>query len=309
MFVVVNPKANGGSGSRWPDVRSALKRKYPDMRWVAPDSVAGAEQAVWEEVAGGAAAVVAAGGDGTMNLVLNALMDPATDLPRNPETALGAVGLGSSNDFHKPFADDRFVAGVPVRVDESRSATVDVGKATMVLTDGSTQVRYFLLNASMGLVAEGNHFFNTAPGLVQRLKRLNVEAAIMYSALRNIATFRPLEIDIHGEDWKHPGPITNVGVLKTPHFAGGMRYDTGVQAADGQFDVNIWSPASRPKIVGLIAGLYQGKFSESPLATCRRAGVVDLNPRQPTALELDGEVAVVTSARLEVLPAALRVCG
>ncbi|MEV0251082.1 diacylglycerol kinase family protein [Nocardia sp. NPDC050712] len=309
MFVVVNPKANGSTESRWPGVRAELERRRPELRWAAPESAVAAERAVHAELAAGTSTVVAAGGDGTVNLVLNALMDPATDRPRNPETALGAVGLGSSNDFHKPFAADRAVAGVPVRIDADAATLVDVGKATMMLTDGRTEVRYFLLNASMGLVAAGNHFFNTAPGLVQRLKRRNTEAAIIYSALRNIATFRPLAIDILGADWKHQGPITNVGVLKTPHFAGGMRYDTGVRAADGQFDVNIWSPASRLRILGLIAGLYQGKFSQSPLATCRRGAVVDLIPGAPSALELDGEVIVVGSARLEVLPAVLRVCG
>ncbi|MFG1793121.1 diacylglycerol/lipid kinase family protein [Nocardia sp. NPDC049149] len=305
----MNSKAKGGSATRWPTVERELRERYPDLRCATPDSVSEAEKAIRAALDAGARTVVAAGGDGTVNLVLNALMDPSTDRPRRPDTALGAIGLGSSNDFHKPFAAERQVAGLPVRLDETRTSTVDVGKATMQLPDGSSQVRYFMLNASMGLVAEGNHAFNTAGGLVRRLKRLSVEAAILLTTVRTIAAFRPLDIEIHSADWTYPGPITNVGVLKTVHFAGGMRYDTGVERSDGQFDVNIWAPAGRAAIVALIAGLYRGRFSQSPLAVTRRGGAVGLRPRYASPLELDGEVTVVTSARLEVLPSVLRVCG
>lgn len=309
MLVVLNPQSNAGTAlQRWRPVEGVLRERNADLTVEMPSDAEQAMKLIQASLESDPPEViVAAGGDGMVNLVLNAIMDPATDRPRRgaESVALGAIGLGSSNDFHKPVRTS--IADIPVRL--GTPELVDVGKATMLLPDGTRTVRYFLLNASMGLVAAGNHSFNNARGLIGWLKSRNVEAAIIATALSNIATHKPLAIRLRGSDWVHTAPITNVGVLKSVHFAGGMYYDTPVTRADGMFDVNIWEAAGRARILGLIAGLYRGKFRGSELATCRRDTAVELRPAAPAPLELDGEITIVESARLEVLPRVLRVCA
>ncbi|MBB4854226.1 diacylglycerol kinase family enzyme [Mycobacteroides chelonae] len=308
MFVVVNPSANGGTArNRWHEIEHALRERVRDIDVCQEDSALRGAAAIHAAVDRGARSIVAVGGDGSVGLALNALMDSATDQPRNPSIRLGAIGLGSSNDFHKPFGDR--IAGAPARIDAQNASLTDVGKATLLLPDGRRSVRYFLINASMGLVAEGNHSFTAAGGVAKWLKPRNVEMAIAYTALKSVAQLRPLHVEIRSDGWSEDVQLTNVGVLKSPYFAGGMRYDTGVASDDGQFDVNIWAAASRPAVVRLIAGLYRGKFTSSPLATCRRGRVVDIRPERPSPLELDGEITVVESAHLEVIPKALLVCA
>ncbi|MFI6362002.1 diacylglycerol/lipid kinase family protein [Nocardia sp. NPDC050630] len=309
MLVVLNPQSNAGKAlRRWRPVEDVLRERNNDLTVEMPSDAEQATKLVQASLESDPPEViVAAGGDGMVNLVVNAIMDPATDRPRHgaDAIALGAIGLGSSNDFHKPGRTS--IADVPVRL--GAPELVDVGKATLLLPDGTRTVRYFLLNASMGLVAAGNHSFNQAHGLIGWLKSRNVEAAIIATALSNIATHKSLAVSLRGSDWVHTAPITNVGVLKSVHFAGGMYYDTPVTGADGMFDVNIWKAAGRARILGLIAGLYRGKFRGSALATCRRDTAVELRPAAPAPLELDGEITIVESARLEVLPRVLRVCA
>ncbi|WP_280254260.1 diacylglycerol/lipid kinase family protein [Nocardia abscessus] len=312
MLVVLNPRSNAGTAlRRWKPVESALRARHPDLSVELPADAQHATELVRAAVTrpNPPAVLVAAGGDGMVNLVLNALMDPATDRPRAVGSALGAVGLGSSNDFHKPVSDSARVGSIPVRIDAARADLVDVGKASVLLADGTRSVRYFLLNASMGLVAAGNHSFNQAAGLIGWLKSRSVDAAILATALATIATHRPLPVAVRGGDWMHAAPITNIGVLKSVHFAGGMHYDTAVTCADGRFDVNIWAEAGRLRTLGLVAGLYAGRFRRSRLAVCYRDAVVDLRPDRPAPLELDGEITMVESARLEVLPRVLKVCA
>ncbi|WP_433633617.1 diacylglycerol/lipid kinase family protein [Nocardia sp. CA-120079] len=309
MLVVLNSQSNAGTAlRRWRPVEDVLRERNTDLTVEMPSDAEQAMKLVLASLESDPPEViVAAGGDGMVNLVLNAIMDPATDRPRQgaESVALGAIGLGSSNDFHKPVRTS--IADIPVRL--GAPELVDVGKATMLLPDGTRTVRYFLLNASMGLVAAGNHSFNQARGLIGWLKSRNVEAAIIATALSNIATHKPLAVQLRGSDWVHSAPIMNVGVLKSVHFAGGMYYDTPVTRADGMFDVNIWEAAGRARILGLIASLYRGKFRGSALATCRRDTAVELRPGAPAPLELDGEITIVESARLEVLPRVLRVCA
>ena len=165
-------------------------------------------------------AIIAAGGDGTVNLALNAIMDPATDRPRSPQVALGAIGLGSSNDFHKSGAPQGCLAGAPARVDVAGAAAVDVGKATVQLPGKGQLVRYFLLNASMGLVADGNHAFNTSGGLIAWLKLRNVDLAIAACAVHAVAALRLPHVAVTSDGWGYDGPIANIGVLKSVYFAG-----------------------------------------------------------------------------------------
>jgi diacylglycerol kinase (ATP) len=310
MLVVLNPRSNGGAAAkRWPAVRSAMQRLRPDAHIVTPASAAEARCVITTGIAAGHDAVVVAGGDGTVNLALNAIMDAATDQPRSPQIALGAIGLGSSNDFHKPITPERALAGAPARINVRDATRVDVGRATIQLPGGGQIVRYFLLNASIGMVADGNNAFNTSRGLIKWLKARNVDLAIAVCAAQVLAALpvRQLEISVPG--WTHDGPVANVGVLKSVHFAGGMRYDTPVVCDDGQFDVNIWRAAGRMSLSRLIFGLYRGRFLGSPLAVSRRSDSVTLRPQRPCHLELDGEIVVAQSARLDVLGARLKVCA
>jgi diacylglycerol kinase (ATP) len=310
MLVLLNPRSNGGAAAkRWPAVRSAMQRLRPDAQFVEPASAAEAQSAIAVGIAAGHDAIVVAGGDGTVNLALNVVMDPATDRPSVPRVALGAIGLGSSNDFHKPIVPERDLAGAPARVDVDGATAVDVGKATIQLPGGGQLVRYFLLNASMGMVADGNNAFNTGRGLVRWLKSRNVDLAIAVCTAKVVAALCVPHVAVGSHGWDYDGPIANVGVLKSVYFAGGMRYDTAVVDDDGQFDVNIWRAAGRLAICRLVFGLYRGRFLSSPLAISHRCDSVDLRPRTPCPLELDGEIVVAQSARLNVLRTALKVCA
>ena len=161
----------------------------------------------------------------------------------------------------------------------------------------------------MGMVADGNNAFNTGRGLVGCLKSRNVDLAIAVCAAQVLATLPVPRVAISSHGWNYDGPVANVGVLKSVHFAGGMRYDTPVVCDDGQFDVNIWRAAGRLRLCRLIFGLYRGRFLGSPLAVSHRSESVSVRPQLPRPLELDGDIVLAQSARLDVLPAALKVCG
>lgn len=310
MLIVVNEQSKGATGGRrWAAARERLTGTGLSFEEVRPAGVAASDRAVIDGVARGHDVVVAAGGDGTVGAVLNALIDPATDRPRG-DAALGAIGLGSSNDFHKPMSEGRRVGRLPARLSTEAATRVDVGKARLTHPDGTRSTRYFLQNASVGIVAAGNDYFNEGKGLVRWLKARHTEAAIIYSALVSIATYRARRVALHIDGAPVlDEPIMNISILKSVHFAGGMRYDTGVTRRDGLFDVNVWQDMGRLRLVSTVIGLYRGKFRDRPHTRCLRGRVISLAADAPMPLELDGEIAHVTSAELSVLPGALRVCG
>lgn len=306
MLILVNKGANGGRASEsWDRIERELRSRGMNFLACPTSSIEEVGPRVTRGIQDGHDVIVAAGGDGTVNAVLNRMMD----LPR-VDVALGAIGLGSSNDFHKPLNPDRMVAGVPVRISPRKGILVDVGKAVLCDPDGGMQTRYFLLNASLGFVAEGNAFFNTNDPTLLWLKRRNVEAAILYTAFVNLLRFQSFCTRIRLDDsFERVVPLSSLGVLKKVHFAGGMRYDTSVAADDGRFDVNLWEGMNRADIVRTMANLYRGRFSGLPRTRSWRASRVRIVPERPASFELDGEVRRITSADLAVVPRALRVCG
>jgi diacylglycerol kinase (ATP) len=310
LHVVVNAGANGGRARRrWERVERALRDRGVAFTAVAPRSETDAAAEVRRAVSDGARVIVAAGGDGTVNTVLNALMDETSDRPRGDVT-LGAIGLGSSNDAHKPFTSAATLGRSPLRIAHRQARLIDVGRAEIATAGAAPAVRYFLLNASVGVVAEGNAYFNRGGPLTDRLKRLNVEAAIIWSAVRTIARFDhlPIALTLDGGGAEQL-EITTAGILKSVHFAGGMRYDTPVERDDGTFAVNVLRRAGTAEILATIPRLYAGRFASHRKAMCRRAQTVELSSAQPFHLELDGEVYETARARLSVVPRVLRWCG
>jgi diacylglycerol kinase family enzyme len=305
MLIIVNERANAGNGARrWRNVEAALKSSGTTFDVVRTRSEADAERAVADAVRHGHDMVVAAGGDGTVNGVLNAILNNGADV------ALGAVGLGSSNDFHQPFARYKRIAGVPVRVDAAQATRADVGLATLTDPAGRTRTRYFALNASLGVVAQGNAFFNAPDATLRVLKKASVDVAIAYAAFVSIMRFTPIELDV-SIDARPPQamPLTAMGILKKVYFAGGMHYDTPVSADDGMFAVNVWEPMGRWSIVALILALYRGRFTGRRHTQAYRAGRVRIAAATPVDFELDGEVSKISQVDVEIVPRAVRLCG
>ena len=313
MRILLNLSAHGGKAAgKWKRVSEDLERQGVPHESCMPATQHELERAVELALTNGERLIVAGGGDGTVNTVLNALMNPDSNRPRD-DVMLGAIGLGSSNDYHKPFSPERVMGRIPVRIAHELPRRVDVGRADMRLLTGEEHVRYFLLNASVGIIAAGNAYAMSGARAFELLRRVNVEGAIIWAAVHAIATFRPMTVRLAIDEQPDSDlEVVNVSILKSVHFAGGMRYDTPVAPDDGEFAVNVWTQMSRPRIAAMVPRLYAGRFADHPAADCRRARTVTLRPHGPhpaTALELDGEIFEITEARLSVIPRALRVCG
>lgn len=309
MIVVVNANAHGGKGlARWKAIEPLMQERHPH-RAVLCETEAEARTAVVAACASGEAVIAAAGGDGCVNLVLNALMDPQADAPRHP-VALGAIGLGSSNDFHKPRSPERDLGGIPVALSPTAGKRMDVGRADWTAPDGSAGTSYFLLNSSMGATAAGNYDYNHPTGLLAVLKDMNTDWAIQWATFRTIARFAnvPARLEIDGQPVA-AGPISNLGVIKRQHFAGSMRYDTPVTTDDGHFDVNLCAGMSRLEFVSAVMAIEKGRFLGLPKTHHWRATQVRVVPDSPAPLELDGEVRLISEVTLRVVPRAIHVCG
>jgi diacylglycerol kinase family enzyme len=254
----------------------------------------------------GESVYIAAGGDGTVNLLLNAIM-LANENPN--DVVLGAIGLGSSNDFHKPFALREMVHNVPMRIKSETALASDVICVQYLDLNNQRSTQFCLNNASIGVTAEANALFNRRLGIIRGLRKLSVNGAIAATAMKTILVYRnlPCRLGVEHSD-VDDCMITNLGIVKNPHFAGSLSYEPLVQPDDGQMGVCLCEEMSRSQAIFALARLARGKFQGYPNTRTWRATQVSVESKQWFTVELDGETIKTRAAEFSVKCKALRCC-
>jgi diacylglycerol kinase (ATP) len=302
--VLLNPASGGGRGlARWAKVEGAVAAGRR-LRIVQTDVAGTWRSDVRWAMAEGARLFIAAGGDGTVSALVDELVRGRDGVPLEAFT-LGAVGLGSSNDFHKPFA--RSIGGVPVRIEPSCDRR-DVCVARYVAADGATHSRCFLISASVGVVAEANAFFNEGDRVERWLRGKWTGGAILYAAQRTIATFRNIDARLTADGRTEEAAITNLSISKTPFVSGMFRYDASVSPDDGLLAVHLCEAMSRVETLRALADLARGRFQGRPKRRHWRSSRVALAAGGAVALELDGEVCLARRVSFGVLAEKVGIC-
>ncbi len=303
-LVLLNPAAGGGRAlGRWGRIEEALETVCRPH--VIQTDLAGAwRAAVAGAVEEGVRFFIAAGGDGTVGALVDELVR-ARSVRDLASLTLGAVGLGSSNDFHKPFG--HLVAGIPVRIEPSGERR-DVGIARLVAPDGTRRTRHFVVSASVGVVAEANAFFNTGDRVQGWLRAKWTGLAILYAAGHSIATYHNIGARLRADGATLPAAVTNLSVSKTPFVSGMFRYDASVRPDDGLLAVHLCEAMSRFEALGALADLARGRFLGKPKRRHWRASRVALEFTAPVAVELDGEVSAARRVTFGVLKDRVCVC-
>ncbi|MFC1628609.1 diacylglycerol/lipid kinase family protein, partial [Gemmatimonadota bacterium] len=211
MRLFLNPDAGYTTALRtWRQISDDVEEHLGcPIEVETPSSEEECIERIKEAVLAGETGFLAGGGDGTVNLLLNTLMDVAPDPGR---ITLGAIGLGTSNDFQKPFSDESMIGGIPLRTDFNGARPVDVIRVECRNGSSEPVTRYCLCNASIGITAEANALYTSRPLLIRVLKRLSVNAAITAVALKTLFTWRSQPFLITGdEQWSEACRITNLG--------------------------------------------------------------------------------------------------
>jgi diacylglycerol kinase family enzyme len=308
--VILNPYAGGGTAlQKWDRTESRIRSRLGTFELIVLDRSMDIKEIVSQMINRNVAEFVAAGGDGTVNLVLNAICERSSGRSFQ-KIKLGAVGLGSSNDFHKPFLLGQQIGGIPCKVDFTSAARRDVGVITFENGTENPRTRHWIINASIGVTAEANFFFNTPDAVLQFLKRSSVNGAILYAALHTIATYRNREMSlVIGDEEPVHTNITNLGVVKSPHFSGNFCYDSLFSPDSETFHVHLCEKMSVPRTLQTLWRLSQKRFSGLPQTRSWSSSRVAIRAEKPFAIEFDGEVISTVAASFSIKPKLLQVCA
>lgn len=306
MIVVLNKNSGGGTAiKKWESVYNLLHLNGSTETFIVGRN-GSVDKFIIDSVRSGKTDFVIAGGDGSINYFINRcinLLKPET----LKQIKLGAVGIGSSNDFHKPFLQQNILNSIPHKLNFKEAISRDVG-CIQYECDGKVLIKYFLINASIGITAEGNSLFNHPDLILQYLKKINTQAAIIYTVLKNTFTYKNFQIKMEVNNESFMANISNLGILKSPYFTGKLRFQSDPLLDNGLFDVHLYSSLSKIKLLKLFYKLSKSKSDNSLNKKFWRTNRIKISSEKEFAVEFDGEVITTKCVEFSVIPRLLKVC-
>ncbi|PIE18014.1 MAG: diacylglycerol kinase [Proteobacteria bacterium] len=298
-LVVVNEHAGGGAmADTFRRLEHRLEDALGDFDVAFTDGPGHARELARQAAAGGAVRrLLVGGGDGTLNEVVNGVLDE-DGAPRAPQLNLGVITGGTGGDFRKTLgvrtADDALGALTGGRVRK-----LDVARLTYRADDGRDAIRHFINVTSLGV-----------GGLVVRhipnFKQFGGKLAYAGATLRSLWgwTNPTVRLTLDGGA-PIEGPIVTVAIANGRYFGGGMRVAPSAELDDGHLDVTVLGDLSRLELVLMSRTIYDGRHLRHPKVTAHTARVVTAESDTPVYLDVDGEALGRLPARVEILPRAL----
>ncbi|MEO6776778.1 MAG: diacylglycerol kinase family protein [Kofleriaceae bacterium] len=302
--VIVNPKSQGGRlGKRWPELADLLQRQFP-FDDVHTESAGHATELVREALRGGAERIVAIGGDGTVNEVVNGFFDHGKAFA--PHASFALIPFGTGGDFRRTLGIpvDTLEAAKLVAANHVRS--IDVGRLDFVTATGAQAMRMFANIASFGVSGVVDRLVNESGKKLGRLSFALATARAAW-AYKNQRVQLIFDGDAQG---RVEATINTVAVANGKYFGGAMMVAPNAELDDGQFDVIAMGDFGFADLLKSGRRLYQGTHLGMAKVTARRAKLVEAEPVDPNAiveLDVDGEPLGRLPARFEVMPGALKV--
>ena len=253
-----------------------------------------------QAVSAGCEMVVAVGGDGTVNEVVNGLLQDGA--PSSADPALGIIPLGSGCDLARSLRIPKDGTAAIQHLENAETRRLDVGRVDFVNLEGRKQSRHFINIADLG-----------AGGLVvQKASRapwiLGPRPNYAWGILTAAAVYRARRVKLSVDD----GPTTELPIRNTI-IANGRYFGRGFLAApdaemdDGLFDIVTVGDFGTFEGMWHVPKLRWGKHLGLKKVGHSRGRRVHVTTDEDVLLEMDGDLVGTLPATFEILPGAVKV--
>lgn len=234
--------------------------------------------------AGGIDRVIAAGGDGTVSMIVNGIA--GLDL------SLGVVPLGTANDFARTLGIPDSIAEAFAVIARGQTRTVDLGQVNQ---------HYFLNVAHIGFGVE------VARRLPSRLKRWLGPLSYMVAALDTLRVLRPIGVHIRAGRHERHLRVVQLAIGNGVYYGGGTPVAHDARIDDARLDLYAVPPQPWWRWFRVAVALRRGRTQDLRDVLSLRASEIEVRTRRPHGITADGEPAARTPAVFRCHPAALRI--
>ncbi|MEK6782784.1 MAG: YegS/Rv2252/BmrU family lipid kinase [Bacteroidota bacterium] len=235
--------------------------------------------------------ILSAGGDGTLNQVLNGiLLNPGGNiLP-----AIGAVPLGSGNDFAKMCGLKPDAKQISTLLTQNNPQATDIGKISCHDELGKIRTRYFINACSMGM----------GPEVVKRLSKSDCSLGPTLTYLKAITlTFfshQPQEIMAQSQHWEWRGKTRVLAIANGISFGNSMYIAPDALPDDGVFSTFLAGDLPLLKFLLYLQLIKNKKKIKDRQILYNTCTSIDITAPEPCAIEAEGEWMGWLPVRIEL---------
>ena len=296
----MNPASGAGkAGREWSALESWLPSAGLEYEAALTTRPLEATEIAQRAVKESRPVVVAVGGDGTLNEVVNGFFRNGAPIPT--ATKLAMVPLGTGGDFRRTMRIPPDTRSAIAVISGGLVRRLDAGCVTYQSHEGSTAVRHFINIAEAGYGGEVVHRVNTGTKALGGVTYKVIGLAALLS-WKN----KPMTVLIDGV--KHElQKAQQVVIANCQYFGGGMRIAPSASPTDGVFDVILIGDAGKLEAIRGMADISSGKHLDqhNPKMELVYGKRISITSPDKVRIELDGEQPGFLPALFEIQPGAI----
>ena len=236
---------------------------------------------------GGAEIIVAAGGDGTINEVVEGMVGSHVPLAILPGGTANVLAMEMKLGGNLERAAERIAECVPQRIPVGR-----------LLNDNGKTARYFMLMAGIGL--DAHIVYNVNPAIKARTGKLAYWVAGWSLLGKRLAHF---QVEVNGLRQECSFAL----ITKVRNYGGDFEIARNVSIVDDEFEVVLLEGRSSMRYVKYFAGMALNRLTAMSGATVLRSNKVVMSGPDDARVyvQIDGEFAGRLPAEVSIVPDAL----
>ena len=289
--VILNPYGGRLKGDkRVAQVKAALAQASLDYDLVLTEARGDAIDIAKTAAAEGWPAIIAAGGDGTINEIVNGLMRKASDETIGP---LGILPLGTANDLADMLALPRDLLAACQRVKAGETRLIDVGQVND---------RYFVNNSAVGLepIVSLAH---------EEMRWVQGDLRYIWAAVKAIIQAKFWYMKLTWDNGDGEDVMTLVSVGNSRRTGGSFYMTPHAELDDGYLDFVYAPKFSRLALLKLLPQTFKGNHIHHPQVVYLQTTNLKITASPATPIQADGEIIDrhATEIHYRIFPKKLRV--
>jgi YegS/Rv2252/BmrU family lipid kinase len=287
VILIANPVAKRASEQKIQKAATLLRSAGHEVHVRLTQKRGDAEGWAREAAKDGAPLIIAAGGDGTFNEVINGIA--------NTGTAMAIVPLGTTNVLAKELGVPENAAGAIDIALQGKVHSVSLGRVVCV-SRSSPFSRYFCLMAGIGFDGEAVY------GVSGSLKRHSGKCAYILSGLKTLMRYSPGDLRFTVNETAYAGYSAVVG--NASRYGGNFKITPDAMLQDPHLYIAVMHGKRRRDIMRYIYGIFRGRHLLLKDITYLRGDMIRIEGI--ARIQIDGDYFGTTPATITVVPDALQ---
>ncbi|QGQ94152.1 diacylglycerol kinase [Paenibacillus psychroresistens] len=269
-----------------PDILQRLERGGLETSTHATIGEGDATLAAADAVERGFDVIIAAGGDGTLNEVVNGMAE------KSHRPLLGIMPLGTTNDFARALSIPRRWEAACDIIIEQYARPIDVGKVNQ---------RYFINIAGGGSMTELTY------EVPSKMKTMIGQLAYYMKGLEKLPRLRPIEVYIKSPEMDLHEQVMLFIIANSNSVGGFEKLAPEASLDDGLFDVFILKKCNLVEFIRVASAALRGEHINDPNMIYFKTNSIQVTSPDYVQINLDGEFGGTLPCMFSMLPSHINI--